>query len=181
MKLALVFPGQGSQAVGMMQGFTDTPVVRETFEEASSTLGQDFWKLVAEGPAEDLNATVNTQPVMLTAACAIYRAWQQAGAPAPALVAGHSLGEYTALVAAGVITFADAKKLELDNNSISPDGVSVQRGSYYNAGIFEIFGGYNRNYNDVYLKDGKNNLMKINMQLGPNNYSNDFIFVGWIM
>ena len=72
MKLALVFPGQGSQAVGMMQGFTDTPVVRETFEEASSTLGQDFWKLVAEGPAEDLNATVNTQPAMLTAACAIY-------------------------------------------------------------------------------------------------------------
>jgi [acyl-carrier-protein] S-malonyltransferase len=111
MKLALVFPGQGSQAVGMMQGFTDTPVVRETFEEASSTLGQDFWKLVAEGPAEDLNATVNTQPVMLTAACAIYRAWQQAGAPAPALVAGHSLGEYTALVAAGVITFADALPL----------------------------------------------------------------------
>ena len=111
MKLALVFPGQGSQAVGMMQGFTDTPVVRETFEEASSTLGQDLWKLVAEGPAEDLNATVNTQPVMLTAACAIYRAWQQAGAPAPALVAGHSLGEYTALVAAGVITFADALPL----------------------------------------------------------------------
>jgi [acyl-carrier-protein] S-malonyltransferase len=111
MKLALVFPGQGSQAVGMMQGFTDTPVVRETFEEASSTLGQDLWKLVAEGPAEDLNATVNTQPVMLTAACAIYRAWQQAGAPAPDLVAGHSLGEYTALVAAGVITFADALPL----------------------------------------------------------------------
>jgi [acyl-carrier-protein] S-malonyltransferase len=111
MKLALVFPGQGSQAVGMMQDFTDTPVVRETFEEASSTLGQDLWKLVAEGPAEDLNATVNTQPVMLTAACAIYRAWQQAGAPAPDLVAGHSLGEYTALVAAGVITFADALPL----------------------------------------------------------------------
>ncbi len=111
MKLALVFPGQGSQAVGMMQGFTDTPVVRETFEEASSTLGQDLWKLVAEGPAEDLNATVNTQPVMLTAACAIHRAWQQAGAPAPTLVAGHSLGEYTALVAAGVITFAEALPL----------------------------------------------------------------------
>ena len=111
MKLALVFPGQGSQAVGMMQGFADTPVVRETFEEASTVLGQDLWKLVAEGPADDLNATVNTQPVMLTAAYAMYRAWQQAGAPAPVLVAGHSLGEYTALVAAGVIAFADAVPL----------------------------------------------------------------------
>ncbi len=111
MKLALVFPGQGSQAVGMMQGFADTPIVRETFEEASSALGQDLWKLVAEGPADDLNATVNTQPVMLTAAYAMYRAWQQAGAPAPVVVAGHSLGEYTALVAAGVIAFADAVPL----------------------------------------------------------------------
>lgn len=111
MKLALVFPGQGSQSVGMMQGFADTPVVRETFDEASLILGQDLWKMVAEGPADDLNATVNTQPVMLTAAYAMYRAWQKAGAPAPALVAGHSLGEYTALVAAGVITFADALPL----------------------------------------------------------------------
>ena len=111
MKLALVFPGQGSQAVGMMQGFADTPVVRETFEEASTALGQDLWKLVAEGPADDLNATVNTQPVMLTAAYAMYRAWRQAGAPAPVVVAGHSLGEYTALVAAGVIAFADAVPL----------------------------------------------------------------------
>jgi [acyl-carrier-protein] S-malonyltransferase len=111
MKLALVFPGQGSQAVGMMQGFADTLVVRETFEEASTALGQDLWKLVAEGPADDLNATVNTQPVMLTAAYAMYRAWQQAGAPAPVVVAGHSLGEYTALVAAGVIAFAEAVPL----------------------------------------------------------------------
>ena len=111
MKLALVFPGQGSQSVGMMQGFADTSVVRETFEEASTALGQDLWKLVAEGPADNLNATVNTQPVMLTAAYAIYRAWQQAGGPTPALVAGHSLGEYTALVAASVIAFADALPL----------------------------------------------------------------------
>jgi len=111
MKLALVFPGQGSQAVGMMQGFADTAIVRDTFEEASAALGQDLWKLVAEGPAEELNATVNTQPVMLTAAYAMYRAWQQAGAPAPAVLAGHSLGEYTALVAAGVIAFADAVPL----------------------------------------------------------------------
>jgi len=111
MKLALVFPGQGSQSVGMMQGFAETTVVRETFEQASTALGQDLWKLVAEGPADDLNATVNTQPVMLTAAYAMYRAWQQAGGPVPALVAGHSLGEYTALVAAGVIDFADAVPL----------------------------------------------------------------------
>jgi [acyl-carrier-protein] S-malonyltransferase len=111
MKLALVFPGQGSQSVGMMQGFADTAVVRETFEEASTALGQDLWKLVAEGPADDLNMTVNTQPVMLTAAYAMYRAWQNAGGPSPALVAGHSLGEYTALVAAGVIAFADAVPL----------------------------------------------------------------------
>ena len=111
MKLALVFPGQGSQSVGMMQGFAETAVVRETFEQASTALGQDLWKLVAEGPADDLNATVNTQPVMLTAAYAMYRAWQQAGGPAPALVAGHSLGEYTALVVAGVINFADAVPL----------------------------------------------------------------------
>ena len=94
-----------------MQGFADTAVVRDTFEEASNALSQDLWKLVAEGPADDLNATVNTQPVMLTAAYAMYRAWQQAGAPAPVVVAGHSLGEYTALVAAGVIAFADAVPL----------------------------------------------------------------------
>lgn len=111
MKLALVFPGQGSQAVGMMQGFADVTIVRDTFAEASAALGQDLWQLVAEGPAEALNATVNTQPVMLTAAYAMYRAWQQAGGPVPAVVAGHSLGEYTALVTAGVIAFADAVPL----------------------------------------------------------------------
>ena len=111
MKLALVFPGQGSQSVGMMQGFTDNRVVRDTFEEASRALGQDLWQLVAEGPAEDLSATVNTQPVMLTAAYAMYRAWEEAGAPRPEVVAGHSLGEYTALVVAGAISFADAVPL----------------------------------------------------------------------
>lgn len=111
MKLALVFPGQGSQTVGMMQGFADTKVVRDTFAEASAALGQDLWQLAAEGPAEELNATVNTQPVMLTAAYAMYRAWQDAGGPAPAMVAGHSLGEYTALVVAGVLDFADAVPL----------------------------------------------------------------------
>jgi len=111
MKLALVFPGQGSQSVGMMQGFADNAVVRAVFAEASTALGQDLWQLVETGPAEELSATVNTQPVMLTAAYAMYRAWQEAGGPAPALVAGHSLGEYTALVAAGVLAFADAVPL----------------------------------------------------------------------
>lgn len=111
MKLALVFPGQGSQTIGMMQPFADTRVVRDTFAEASETLGQDLWKLVAEGPAEALNSTVNTQPLMLTAGYAVYRAWREAGGGEPALVAGHSLGEYTALVAAGVIAFRDAVPL----------------------------------------------------------------------
>ena len=110
-RFALVFPGQGSQTVGMMQAFAESAVVRATFDEASAALGQDLWQLVAEGPAEELNATVNTQPVMLTAAYAMYRAWQDAGGPEPALVAGHSLGEYTALVAAGVIAFRDAVPL----------------------------------------------------------------------
>src|SRR3954464_9206981 len=110
-KLALVFPGQGSQSVGMMQPYAQVPVVRAVFAEASETLGEDLWKLVAEGPAEALNSTVNTQPVMLTAGYAVYRAWQEAGGPAPDVVAGHSLGEYTALVAAGVIAFRDAVPL----------------------------------------------------------------------
>jgi [acyl-carrier-protein] S-malonyltransferase len=111
MKFAFVFPGQGSQTVGMLDAFADNAVVRETLQEASDALGQDLGKLIAEGPAEELNLTTNTQPVMLTAAYAVYRAWQQAGGPAPAIVAGHSLGEYTALVAAGVLAFRDAVPL----------------------------------------------------------------------
>ncbi|HKT93701.1 MAG TPA: ACP S-malonyltransferase [Paraburkholderia sp.] len=111
MKFAFVFPGQGSQAVGMLDAFADHAIVRETLQEASDALGQDLGKLIAEGPAEELNLTTNTQPVMLTAAYAVYRAWQQAGGPAPAIVAGHSLGEYTALVAAGVLAFRDAVPL----------------------------------------------------------------------
>ncbi|WP_201698201.1 ACP S-malonyltransferase [Paraburkholderia hiiakae] len=111
MKFAFVFPGQGSQAVGMLDAFADNATVRETLQEASDALGQDLGKLIAEGPAEELNLTTNTQPVMLTAAYAVYRAWQQAGGPAPAIVAGHSLGEYTALVAAGVLAFRDAVPL----------------------------------------------------------------------
>jgi [acyl-carrier-protein] S-malonyltransferase len=111
MKFAFVFPGQGSQTVGMLNAFADHAIVRETVQEASDALNQDLGKLIAEGPAEDLNLTTNTQPVMLTAAYAIYRAWQQAGGPAPAIVAGHSLGEYTALVAASALAFRDAVPL----------------------------------------------------------------------
>lgn len=111
MKFAFVFPGQGSQSVGMLNAFADRAVVRETLQEASDALGQDLGKLIAEGPAEDLNLTTNTQPVMLTAAYAMYRAFREAGGVAPALVAGHSLGEYTALVAAGALAFRDAVPL----------------------------------------------------------------------
>jgi [acyl-carrier-protein] S-malonyltransferase len=95
----------------MLNAFADHAVVRETVQEASDALNQDLGKLIAEGPAEDLNLTTNTQPVMLTAAYAMYRAWLQAGGPKPAIVAGHSLGEYTALVAAGAIAFRDAVPL----------------------------------------------------------------------
>jgi [acyl-carrier-protein] S-malonyltransferase len=111
MKLAFVFPGQGSQAVGMMKGFDDHPIVRETFDEASRVLGQDLWALVTQGPQDDLDLTVNTQPVMLTAGVAVWRAWQAAGGAAPAIMAGHSLGEYTALVAADALAFRDAVPL----------------------------------------------------------------------
>lgn len=95
----------------MMQPFADSHVVKDTFAEASAVLGQDLWALAAQGPAEQLNATVNTQPLMLTAAYAVYRAWQEAGGAVPAMMAGHSLGEYTALVASGVIAFSDALPL----------------------------------------------------------------------
>ena len=111
MKLAIVFPGQGSQAVGMLAGYAEHPLVRETFVEAGQILGQDLWALVQDGPAEALNETVNTQPVMLTADVAVYRAWRAAGGAEASVMAGHSLGEYAALVAAGAIAFADALPL----------------------------------------------------------------------
>ncbi|PTD97892.1 ACP S-malonyltransferase [Pseudothauera lacus] len=111
MSFALVFPGQGSQSVGMMAGYGDSAVIRATFAEASDALGEDLWQMVCEGPTERLALTVNTQPLMLTAGVAAWRAWQAAGGPAPAMVAGHSLGEYSALVAAGALAFADAVPL----------------------------------------------------------------------
>jgi [acyl-carrier-protein] S-malonyltransferase len=111
MTIAFVFPGQGSQQVGMMEGFADHPAVRSTFAEASEVLGDDLWRLVQQGPADALNLTRNTQPVMLTAGVAVWRAWQAQGGATPAFVAGHSLGEYAALVAAGALQFADAVPL----------------------------------------------------------------------
>ncbi|MEO7727392.1 MAG: ACP S-malonyltransferase [Burkholderiales bacterium] len=111
MKLAMVFPGQGSQSVGMLASFAGSKPVRDVFAEAADVLQQDLWQLVADGPADALNSTVNTQPLMLTAGYAIYRAWREAGGNQPAIVAGHSLGEYTALVVAGVINFGDALPL----------------------------------------------------------------------
>ncbi len=111
MKLAMVFPGQGSQAVGMLKGYAGLPTVAETIAEASNVLGADFVKLLEEGPAEKLNLTVNTQPAMVTAGIAAFRAWRAAGGPMPEIVAGHSLGEYSALVAAGAIEFKDCLPL----------------------------------------------------------------------
>ena len=111
MSLAFVFPGQGSQSIGRLQGFDSLPVVRATFEEASDILGQNLWQMVTDGPIEELNQTVNTQPVMLTAGIAVYRAWNALNGTQPAFSAGHSLGEYTALVAAGALAFADALPL----------------------------------------------------------------------
>jgi [acyl-carrier-protein] S-malonyltransferase len=110
-KFAFVFPGQGSQSRGMMSGYADFPEVRNTFDEASEVLKQDLWQLVEEGSDADLSATVNTQPVMMTAGIAVYRAWQARHGAAPAILAGHSLGEYTAMVASGALRFADALPL----------------------------------------------------------------------
>lgn len=111
MNFAFVFPGQGSQSVGMMAGYGESAVIRETFAEASAALGEDLWQMVADGPAELLAQTVNTQPLMLTAGVAVFREWVARGGVLPSLVAGHSLGEYSALVAAGALDFQEAVKL----------------------------------------------------------------------
>lgn len=110
MKLAFVFPGQGSQSVGMMNSWQDNQVVNETMAVADQALSESITDLIANGPAENLNLTVNTQPAMLLCSIAMYRAWQNIGGPAPEVVAGHSLGEYSALVAAGAMDLADAIK-----------------------------------------------------------------------
>ncbi|MGD8379312.1 MAG: ACP S-malonyltransferase [Gammaproteobacteria bacterium] len=111
MALAFVFPGQGSQSVGMLADLADQSEVRETFDEASGVLGYDLWKLIQEGPESELNATERTQPALLTAAIGLWRAWEAQGGARPDYLAGHSLGEYSALVAAGAIAFRDAVSL----------------------------------------------------------------------
>ncbi len=128
MTIAFVFPGQGSQAIGMLNGFSGNPVVADTIAEASDAIGFDLGKLIAEGPKEQLDLTTNTQPVMLASAVAFYRAWIAAGGATPALVAGHSLGEYSALVAAGVIAFRDAVPMVRFRAQAMQEAVPVGQG-----------------------------------------------------
>lgn len=126
---AFLFPGQGSQAVGMLDAWGDHPAVRDTLAEASSALGQDMDQLIREGPKETLDLTTNTQPVMLTAGVACYRAWRHEGGAEPAAVAGHSLGEYSALVAAGALSLTDALPLVRFRAQAMQDAVPVGTGA----------------------------------------------------
>ncbi len=124
MKFNIVFPGQGSQSVTMLADLADAfPVVLETFQEASDALGLDLWKMTQTGPAEELNLTHNTQPAMLAAGIAVWRIWCEQGGLQPALMAGHSLGEYSALVAAGSLGFADAAKLVAERGRLMQEAV----------------------------------------------------------
>ena len=130
MTLAFVFPGQGSQSVSMQADLASVyPEVRETYAQASEQLGYDLWQLVQEGPKEKLNETVVTQPAMLTAGVAAYRAWKAAIGPEPSLVAGHSLGEYSALVCAGVMGFADAVKVVKRRAALMQEAVPAGKGA----------------------------------------------------
>jgi [acyl-carrier-protein] S-malonyltransferase len=129
MKIAFVFPGQGSQQVGMMGDLGEIPEVRAAFAEASSAIGDDLWTLVTEGPADALNLTRNTQPAMLAAGIATWRAWLAAGGRRPALVAGHSLGEYSALTAAGALDLADAAPLVRFRAEAMQDAVPAGAGA----------------------------------------------------
>lgn len=130
MTVAFVFPGQGSQSVGMQESLAaDHPVVRETYEEASDVLGFDLYALVKDGPGESLDETVNTQPAMLTAGVATWRAWRQAGGDVPVMMAGHSLGEYSALVASGTLSFADAVSLVRRRAELMQDAVPSGEGA----------------------------------------------------
>ena len=126
---AFVFPGQGSQAVGMLDGWSDHPAVVQTLQEASDALGEDVGRLIHEGPKEQLALTTNTQPVMLVAGVAAWRVWQAEGGALPAAVAGHSLGEYSALVAAGVLTLAQAAPLVRLRAAAMQEAVPVGTGA----------------------------------------------------
>ncbi len=128
MKVAFVFPGQGSQAVGMLDGFAGIAAFDEVLAQASAALGEDIGALIAKGPAEQLNLTVNTQPVMLAAGVAVYRAWRAAGGEAPAMMAGHSLGEYSALVAAEALPLAHALRLVRFRAQVMQDAVPAGTG-----------------------------------------------------
>lgn len=129
-KLAFVFPGQGSQSVGMLAKLADaSPVVRGTFDEASKVLGYDLWQLVSQGPEDDLNATERTQPAMLAAGVATWRLWQERQGALPGVVTGHSLGEFTALVAAGAIDFTTCVELVRFRGQVMQEAVPKGTGS----------------------------------------------------
>ena len=131
-KIAVVFPGQGSQTLGMLADLAAAhPVVEETFAEASSVLGYDLWQLVQEGPAEELNKTWQTQPALLAASVAIWRVWQQQNGTQPVLMAGHSLGEYSALVCAGVLDFKQAISLVELRGKLMQEAVPAGTGAMY--------------------------------------------------
>jgi [acyl-carrier-protein] S-malonyltransferase len=128
--LAVFFPGQGSQSVGMLDALAEVyPGVRHTVEEASDALGKDLWQLVSQGPKDDLDLTENTQPAMLVAGVAVWRVWQQVGGRPAALMAGHSLGEYAALVAADAMTFADGVRLAADRARFMQAAVPAGKGA----------------------------------------------------
>ena len=131
-KFAMVFPGQGSQTVGMLKDLADNyPIVKSTFAEASEVLGYDLWALIQTGPAEELNKTWQTQPALLASSVAIYRVWQSENGPEPHFMAGHSLGEYSALVCAGVIDFKDAIKLVELRGKLMQEAVPNGTGAMY--------------------------------------------------
>ena len=130
MTLAFVFPGQGSQSVGMLNALAaEFPVVKQTFAEASQALGKDLWQLVEQGPEEQLNQTEITQPAMLAAGVATWRAWLAAHGPRPRYMAGHSLGEYSALVCAGALEFVEAVKLVADRARFMQQAVPAGQGA----------------------------------------------------
>jgi [acyl-carrier-protein] S-malonyltransferase len=130
MSVAFVFPGQGSQSVGMLDALAEShSIVKDTFAEASEALGYDLWSLVHNGPESDLNKTDRTQPAMLTAGVATWRVWQAAGGASPAVMAGHSLGEYSALVCAGAISLSDAVSLVADRGRFMQEAVPEGEGA----------------------------------------------------
>jgi [acyl-carrier-protein] S-malonyltransferase len=130
MTTAIIFPGQGSQSIGMLSDLAGQyDEVKDTFKQASKVLKKDLWKLCQEGPAEELNATVNTQPVMLAAGVAVWRVWLSEGGTKPQAMAGHSLGEYTALVCAGVLDFEDALRLVAERARLMQEAVPEGKGA----------------------------------------------------